>query len=274
MKNAVQQFLDTADAAYWQGEPLISDLAYDTLRAALNEPEQSIGPRTQTQPQRALIFPMLSLDKADRTTLPTFLGIIGTAPLLIEPKVDGIAIELHYEAGKLTHAVTRGNGKGGMDLLDLISCTQYATIRTSAPLTVHAELYITDAALHRLARERREYTSPRAAIGSLINALNRTDYAADLSIAVHDVLPIPGETDIRESYQRAEDAGLPLLPHIILTAKTVTLQSLRTFFTAALEDYPVDGVVLKAPDLRTRSRLGSTATSPNWAIAVKNYLLA
>lgn len=115
---------------------------------------------------------------------------------------------------------------------------------------------------------------PRAAIGSIINALNRADYAADLSLAVHDVLPIPGETDIRESYQRAEDAGLPILPHFILTAKTVTMQSLRTFFTAALEDYPVDGVVLKAPSFRTRSRLGSTATAPNWAIAIKDYLLA
>lgn len=274
MSDLVQQLIDRADAAYWQGNPLLSDLAYDTLRDAINSPVDSIGPRNPQPAQRSLRAPMLSLDKADRTTLPTFLGTIGAGELIIEPKVDGIALELHYSAGTLTHAATRGNGHGGMDLTDLIAATPYASIRTTEELTVHAELYVTDAALHRISRTRRQYTSPRAAIGSIINAANRADYAKELAIAVHDVIPSQGETDIRQAYNRAARAGLPILPHLAIPARDVSLDTMRKFFTAALADFPADGIVLKTPSLRTRRALGATATAPRWAIAVKDYLLA
>lgn len=274
VSDELTDFLQAADAAYWAGEPVLSDLAYDTLRAALAVPEQ-VGPLQHVKKIDMLaMYPMLSLDKADARTLPVWLGSMGSAALLLEAKVDGVAVELHYEGGRLVHAVTRGDGHGGMDLMDLLSLTRWATADTAAPLTVHAELYVTRDGLARLGRERREYVSPRAAIGSIINLVDYSAVADVVALAVHDVVPVAGESSIVEGYARAQAAGLPLLPHAILHPRIVDLATLRSWYWAAVSDMPADGVVLKAVDLRTRERMGATATAPRWAVAVKDYTLA
>lgn len=269
----MQNLLAAADSAYWNGSPILSDLAYDTLREALNAPA-NIGPAAPRPAETRAHWPMLSLQKAEGPALSIFIAQENSRELIIEPKVDGLAIELHYQNGKLQHACTRGDGHGGIDLTDLISLSPHATTKTTEPITVHAELYLADTALRRISRARRQYTSPRAAIGSIINAANREEYAAELSIAVHDVLPIPGETDIRQAYERAHRAGLPTLPHLATPANRITRQTMRTFFTSAIADYPADGIVLKSPDLARRRSLGATATAPKWALAIKDYALA
>lgn len=270
--NAMTDLLAAADAAYWAGNPIMTDREFDA-RCAVEQVPAHIGAFAAAPGACKLQFPMLSLAKGELLNLPDWLFRLD-GRILIEPKVDGLAVELQYIGGVLTAAITRGNGKGGMDIAPLLSRTPWARLAARVDITAHVELYIPADALSCLAARGRKYASPRSAVAAIVNATSGGDFADCLAIAVHEVMPIDGERDIFAGYDRAHAAGLPVLPHLSMLARDVDVETLRRALRAFRADFPVDGVVLKLTDLQRRAELGATRTAPRYAVAFKDYTLA
>ena len=149
-----QQLLEQIDRhnnLYLQGTPVVSDADYDALVARQRFIERCLGQtKSATQPQQLTgkqkqhRYPLGSLKKAENPEqIANFLGYaqrLGT-PVIVQPKIDGIAIELVYQKGQLVQALTRGNG---IDLLPLT--TNIPAIPQTLPnslreIVLHGELY-------------------------------------------------------------------------------------------------------------------------------------
>ncbi len=209
-------------------------------------------------------------------------------PLLVEPKIDGLAISLTYEKGKLVRAVTRGNGEVGDDVTINVR-TLHALPHTLKPspqapaipdlIEIRGEIYMTFAEFERINAERAEnglelYMNPRnLAAGTLkqldVNLVRRRK----LEIITYAIGACEGweplrQHDIIEAFRQW---GLPIARDYQLAAgideawaAIESIDAMRTTF-----EYPTDGVVLKLDDRRGQEAAGSTSKAPRWAIAYK-----
>ncbi len=318
------------DALYYvQATPEISDLDYDQLMKRLitleaehpefdsdDSPSQKVGGR----PIEGFVpvehrVPMLSIDNVyNEAELAEFgqrvAKLLEGRPCewLVEYKIDGVALSLIYEHGKLVRAVTRGDGRRGDDVthnartmrgvpLQLEQLTPAAappphkpTVRgklfddTDAEaipsvLEVRGEAYISNsdfAQLQLASVERGEepLKNSRNATAGAIKLLDPTQCAERrLRFFAHSVGSLEGATfqTHGEFLKRIEQLGIPSVP------RTAVLPS----FEAAVEycqtlmqeihtlDFEVDGLVLKVNDLALRQELGSTSKAPRWVVAFK-----
>jgi NAD-dependent DNA ligase len=132
MTKLIKSFLDKASAAYYAGQPFISDEEFDALAEQHNYEELGThAPNGLKHP-----YPMWSLQKFyPGDELPKFKDPIRT------PKLDGAAICLVYAQGVLVAAHTRGNGKQGQDVLENIMHLVPNTIITLNPVVqINAEV--------------------------------------------------------------------------------------------------------------------------------------
>lgn len=287
--------------------PLISDAAYDALLRELRELEadypELITPDSPTQrvgSAPASHFakvhhrvPMLSLGNAFnpaelRAWRERTLRLLGDGPIayVVEPKIDGLAVTLHYHAGQLVLGATRGNGEVGEDVT--------ANLRTvrSIPLALHpqpdlpaqievrGEVYMRlpdFAALNaRLAEAgERIAANPRnAAAGSLrqkdpsITATRPLRFFA-YQIAAQVGSPQPASQ--LEALHYLQRLGLPVNPEVQRFTDFEELIAYTETWMARREtlDYEVDGLVIKVDDLRQQAELGVVGRDPRWAIALK-----
>ncbi|MGP9831459.1 NAD-dependent DNA ligase LigA [Marinobacter sp. NSM] len=292
---------------YVLDDPRIPDAEYDRLFRELqtleadypelatdNSPTRRVGSTAETSFQEITHrLPMLSLDNAfsddelrdfDRRVRDR-LATEDPVEYVCEPKLDGLAVSLHYEQGVLTRAATRGDGYTGEDIT--------ANIRTipSVPLTlrggdypdlveVRGEVYMPKAGFEQLNRRLAEqgektFVNPRnAAAGSLrqkkstVTAKRPLELCA-YSMAVTDDSLLP-ETHW-ESLQRVRGWGFRINPEM-RTAKGVEacLQAYQELM--AKRDtlpYEIDGIVFKVNRLDLQQQLGFVSRAPRWAIAHK-----
>jgi DNA ligase (NAD+) len=292
---------------YVLDDPRIPDADYDRLFRELqaleadypelatdNSPTRRVGSTVETSFQEITHrLPMLSLDNAfsddelrdfDRRVRDR-LATEDPVEYVCEPKLDGLAVSLHYEQGVLTRAATRGDGYTGEDIT--------ANIRTipSVPLTlrgddypdlveVRGEVYMPKAGFEQLNRRLAEqgektFVNPRnAAAGSLrqkkstVTAKRPLELCA-YSMAVTDESLLP-ETHW-ESLQRVRGWGFRINPEM-RTAKGVEacLQAYQELM--AKRDtlpYEIDGIVFKVNRLDLQQQLGFVSRAPRWAIAHK-----
>ena len=288
--------------------PEISDDAYDSLFRRLREierdhpelatpdsPTQRVGAEPQTSFETVPhVAPMLSLDStqsADEvrrfdTRIRKALGN-GTEPVyVLEPKLDGASIELVYEKGVLSRAVTRGNGREGEAVTENIRTIpsvplRLRTERRAAPALVALRgevlMYISDfqdfnATLVETGQE--PYASPRNSAAGAIRQLDpRVTAKRRLDLLIYDVITSDGldlPTD-SEGVQAIRDWGFKV-PDRVETARTVDeILSYHGRFAAERDDldYEIDGVVIKLDDLGARQGMGSTSHHPRWALAFK-----
>ena len=203
-----------------------------------------------------------------------------------EPKIDGVAVALLYEHGKLTVGATRGDGVTGENVT-----TGVRTIR-SLPLTLRAddhpvpsvlevrgEIYLPLAAFRRVNTEREEaglvpFANPRnAAAGSLKQLDPRITAGRPLAFAAHGVGEMQGvHLATHTALLAALRAwGLPPTPH---ATRAATADEVVTAF-AALErrrdtlPFEIDGLVVKVDDLELQRLLGQVSRAPRWAVAWK-----
>ena len=297
-----------ADLAYHQKDaPTLTDGDYDALRrrndaleAAFPSLIRSDSPNHRIGAAPASGFakfrhavPMLSLDNAfdaadfhewDKRAR-RFLGLPAEAPLplVAEPKIDGLSINLTYESGRLVHGATRGDGAEGEDVTANLRTLESIPLRLKSPapdkIEIRGEVFIAKEDFLALnatqeAAGLRLYANPRnAAAGSLRQidpAQTATRPLSLFAYAMGEASAPPAETHSAYLEQlRAWGFTVNPLSELVETeADAATFQE-RLAATRAQLPYDIDGIVYKIDDLVLQRRLGAVGRTPRWAIAWK-----
>jgi DNA ligase (NAD+) len=288
---------------YELDDPEVSDFEYDQLvrelqaleaqfpALALDEsPTRRVGGAASAlfTPVRHAV-PMMSLDNSFTAAELEAWGVRiqrhvgGTITYCCELKIDGLAISLRYERGRLVQAATRGDGEVGEDVTANVATIAAVPKRVAgAPevLEVRGEVYMPLSVFERLKEAQldaglRPFVNPRnAGAGSLRQKDPTVTASRGLSFWAYQlglVTPQPDFGRHSSSLEWASELGFPVNPHVTTVG---SLDEVFAFTQRWLEhrhdlDYEIDGVVVKVDDLGQRRELGSTSHAPRWAIAFK-----
>jgi len=293
---------------YHEARPEIGDAEYDDLFRRLQalegqypalESPDSPTKRVGAPPQDKFetvehVAALLSLDSSEKPEdfvryderVRRALGDGVTPRYILEPKLDGASIELVYEDGVLTRAVTRGNGQRGervtanIRTIPTVPLRLRTTVRPAPKLLAlrgEVLMYISDFADFnaRIAEAGLEpYASPRnSAAGSIRQLDSRVTASRKLDVLVYDVLVVEGDSFTSDiaGVEAIREWGFRV-PERIQTATTV--DEVLAYHSAYEEqrdelDYEIDGVVVKLDDLAARRAMGATSHHPRWAMALK-----
>jgi len=208
--------------------------------------------------------------------------------LLCELKVDGLAINLLYEDGRLVRALTRGDGTTGEDVTPNVKTIASVPHRLTGTeefpvpelIEVRGEVFLPVAAFERLNESMTEagkpvFANPRnAAAGSLRQKDPRVTATRALGMVCHGIGERRGFEPQAQShaYEALAAWGLPTSEQVRVVP---TLEDVEAYIADAGErrhtivPYEIDGVVVKVDDVTLQRRLGSTSRAPRWAIAYK-----
>ncbi|HSQ30092.1 MAG TPA: NAD-dependent DNA ligase LigA [Gemmatimonadaceae bacterium] len=290
---------------YVENRPAISDDAYDRLVAELRRIEARhpdlVTPDSPTRRVAGRVAgafasvrhaaPMLSLEAtrapADVAAFVRRMsGPGGDSDLVLEPKLDGLSVEVAYTNGKLVAASTRGDGIEGEDVLANVRTIRSVPSslragRNGAPrfLSIRGEMLMPRSAFTRMNRELAArgdegFANPRnAAAGSLRQLDPAVTASRPLRYVAYEVLDSRGadwssERDVLGDLRRWGFS----VPERVTFARTLDQVERYHRGIAGLRDgldYEVDGIVIKGCSLAVRERLGSTSHHPRWALAYK-----
>jgi DNA ligase (NAD+) len=289
---------------YEEAAPIISDREYDRLYKELVDLETQfpdlITPDSPTQrvggkPLKAFeqvshVIPMLSLDNTySEEEVKNFHARIRRLlpnekiPVVIEPKVDGVAVSLIYENGRLRQAATRGDGNVGDNITQNIRTIRSVPerLRDDAPklLEVRGEVYMDRKGFEKLNDERKRqglplFANPRNVAAGSLKQLDPAIVAKrPLGVVFYGTGATEGlNVDVHsEIFPLLKKLGLPA------TERWWVAESVEEILDAIHEldgirhnfAYQTDGAVVKVNSFAQRERLGFTAKSPRWAIAYK-----
>ena len=299
---------------YEQDAPEIPDAEWDAMMRELlaleeeypdlitpDSPSRQIGgrPSTTFAPVTHAV-PMMSLDNAMSAEELTAWGnrltrrlteigdTLDRVQFVAELKIDGLAVSIRYEHGRLVQAATRGDGRTGEDVTANVRTIQALPQRlpddgpgpVPEVLEVRGEIYMPIAVFEQLnaglvEAGERPYVNPRnTAAGSLRQkdaSITATRQLAFWSYQLGEVRGGPTFATHLETLEWLAGLGFPVNPEIR------RLTSLDKVYTTCLLwqehrhdlPYEIDGVVVKVDDLAVREELGSTTKAPRWAIAFK-----
>lgn len=203
---------------------------------------------------------------------------------LCEVKVDGLAINLLYEKGRLTRALTRGNGTTGEDVtlnIRTIAAIPHELTGAGFPeiLEVRGEVFFPIAAFNEfndgLEEEGKErFANPRnAAAGSLRQKDPRVTASRPLSMVVHGIGSAPGITFAEQSqaYELLASWGLPTSSRFKVVRNRKEVIDFINYYGVHRHDveHEIDGAVVKVNNIALQDSLGFTSRAPKWAIAFK-----
>ncbi|MGW1768136.1 NAD-dependent DNA ligase LigA [Streptomyces sp. NPDC002073] len=290
---------------YVNDQPVVSDAEFDKLLRSLEALEEQYPElRTPDSPTQKVAGAyetdfasvehrerMLSLDNAfDDEELAAWAERVArdvNTPdfhYLCELKVDGLAVNLTYENGRLTRAATRGDGRTGEDITPNVRTIaeipdRLKGDRIPALVEIRGEVFFPMEKFEELnARlvetEGKPFANPRnAAAGSLRQKDPKVTASRPLHMVVHGIGAREGFEIERQSqaYELLHEWGLPTARHNKVVS---SLGEVRAFITEFGEnrhsvEHEIDGVVVKLDEIALQGRLGSTARAPRWAIAWK-----
>lgn len=308
------RIVELRDAYYDRDESLVDDAAYDRMMRRLEElehafpelqgqdsPTQTVGGRAQT----TLFDPvqhaerMLSLDNV--FTVDEFLEWAARAEklagrpvrYLCELKIDGLALNLRYERGRLVTAATRGDGVVGEDVTENARSIPGIPLRLSGTghpelVEVRGEVFFPVASFHELNAAQQEageklFANPRnAASGSLrqkeegkneAQLLLMRDRLSRLRMLVHGIgaWANPPVSTQSEMYGLLEGWGLPTSTHFRVKPSSADVAEFIEYYGEhrASVEHEIDGIVIKVDELALHDELGATSRAPRWAIAYK-----
>lgn len=276
---------------YQEGRPAVSDAEYDRLFSELqrlescfprdaspDSPTRSVAGAGGTVPHER---PMLSLSSAagPQAVEALLRRLEGSAPLalLVQPKVDGVPVELVYRDGRLLTASTRGDGHSGEDVTSRVRAIRAIPPSLSGAfpdrVTVRGEIYadrrhLPDGSLSG------DYASPRhLAAGVLHSGDPHPQLLETLRFFPFELVnPGAGIDRDRDALRRLSQWGFPLDP--AHTRAAGSLDGIREIYLEYLgrrDELPfaMDGIAVKVDDLALRERLGEGSRAPNWAAAWK-----
>ncbi len=289
---------------YVLDSPTISDAEFDKkLRELEAMEEQYPALRTPESPTQnvggtfsTLFTPvehaerMMSLDNvfgldelqawADRTERDAG----GPVQFICELKVDGLAINLTYEKGRLVRGATRGDGRTGEDVTSNVRTIREIPDRLTDDdppelLEVRGEIYFPASAFADLnaslvEQGKAPFANPRnAAAGSLRQKDPRVTAGRRLRMVVHGVGARKGFTPSLQSgsYDAMRGWGLPVSDRFRVVGDLAGVQEFIDHYAEHRHDveHEIDGVVIKVDAVAIQGRLGSTSRAPRWAIAFK-----
>ncbi len=305
---ALREGIDHHDHLYYvKNEPAISDALYDRLFRRLEELEEAFPKlATENSPTRRVgARPvdrlkkvkhknlMLSLNAAiEQNEVDDFHRFVRERTgekrieYVLEPKFDGLSVELVYEKGRFRHGATRGDGVTGEDITRNLKTIRSVPLRLrdeKSPipglLAVRGEVFMHRDGFQRLNRERVEngeepFANPRNAAAGTMRQLDPSKVASrPLDIFFYEILKLEGGSVSShwESLKRLSGWGLKTAP---LNRKVSSIEAIRECHRDLAEkreelDFEIDGLVIKLDDLELRERLGSRHRSPRWALAWK-----
>lgn len=306
----LRAIIDQANIDYYQNDrPTLPDSEYDKLFHELlaiekNHPEVAVSDSPTRRVGAAPLSkfekvthakPMISLGNVFNPAeieefINTTAAALGMDPdeveWCLEPKIDGLAVDLNYTEGVLDLAATRGDGTVG----ELIT-PNVRTIK-SIPLNIAAygpvpsriglrgEIYMPEASFQRINQEKEEagqdvYVNKRnAAAGALRQLDSRETAKRGLSFfcyAPGHIEEMGFKTQFGFLQYAAGHFGMPVNPH---TALVRGAQAVIDYYHAMIErrsslDYDIDGIVIKVNSFVLQEKLGEKSRSPRWAIAAK-----
>ncbi len=306
--NALREQINLHNYRYYVlDSPLISDGEYDTLlrelRAIEEERPDLVTPDSPTQrvgappsPEFREVQhpqPMLSLGNAfDADDLAAWrrraAALLETDvfAMVCEPKIDGLAIALTYEDGRLVRGATRGDGLRGEDVtpnvrtINSVPLTLLGGSRAPGRIEVRGEVYMPIDAFRELNEERAERGDPlianprNGAAGSLRQLDSRITSQRRLNVWIYQLGWVEGvETPDTHSEVMAwlGELGFRINPEV---RRFDTLEEVGGYYREWLaarfdKNYQTDGVVIKIDRLDFQRHLGFVGRDPRWAIAYK-----
>lgn len=290
-------------------DPVISDGEYDRLMQELmalerdypelqspDSPTMRVGAAPNTQFDQALHDPpMQSLDNGfsdiDITAfdqrVKKRLKIDAELKYVAEPKLDGVAVALTYENGRLVRGATRGDGKVGEDITANVRTIPTVPLALQTPalgmipahLEVRGEVFMTRKGFEQLnemrfSEERQPFANPRnAAAGALRQLDSRVTANRPLEIFFYGVGQegTMAATTHGERLRSLNQLGLrtnPLVKSDLTVAEVLAFYHQMEIRRQELP-YDIDGVVIKVDRLDLQEKLGTTVRAPRWAIAYK-----
>jgi DNA ligase (NAD+) len=203
---------------------------------------------------------------------------------LCELKIDGVAISLTYEGGRLVKAATRGDGRTGEDVTLNVRTIAGVPDRLTGPeapefVEIRGEVYFTVDAFTKvndtlMEQGKTPFANPRnAAAGSLRQKDPRVTASRPLFVTVHGVGARRGFAPSRQSeaYEQMKQWGLPTSSRWKVVPDLAGVEEYIAFYAEHRHDveHEIDGVVVKVDSVALQRRLGSTSRAPRWAIAYK-----
>ena len=285
---------------YVEDNPQISDTEYDTLYKQLekleqeypefildNSPTQRVGDRVLDEFEKVIHkVPMLSLsntfsieDLRDFDSRISKLSSDDSIEYICELKIDGLAISINYENGKLVSAATRGDGMVGENVTENIK-TIFSipkTLKTKKSFEVRGEVYLPKKSFELLNKEREEnnevlFANPRnAAAGSLRQLDSKITAKRRLSAFIYSVVGDENINSQKMALTVAADLGLPVNPNFKLCKTIDEVVDYVMYWEDHKQDLPyeIDGIVIKVNSYSLQEEIGSTQKSPRWATAYK-----
>ena len=283
--------------------PSISDAVFDKLWKELVELEKKYPQyRLESSPTLQVgggfstsfaqfdhIEKMMSLDNVfDESELATWFDRIEKSGVknswLCEVKVDGLAINLLYEDGRLTRALTRGNGTTGEDVTLNIKTiksvpTELSGKNLPAKLEVRGEVFFPLQSFDELNDSLAEAGKPRfanprnAAAGSLRQKDPKITASRPLDVVVHGIGAATGVSFEKQStaYELLTGWGLPTSKRYkVVSSRNEVLDFIKGYEKDRHNvEHEIDGVVIKVNEVSAQNSLGYTSRAPKWAIAYK-----
>jgi len=302
----IQQLNDYSYAYHVKDALIVPDAEYDRIYRQLQDievehpdwiqadsPTQRVGEKPDSGfANVAHVVPMLSLDNAfDNESLSDFdqrIRKLLKAESIIyccEPKLDGLAISLRYEHGRLVRGVTRGDGLSGEDITSNIKTLHSVplTLRTKTPpevLEVRGEIYMPKDGfekLNQLATEQGEKTfvNPRnAAAGSLRQLDPKITATRPLVMCAYSIGYVEGWEQPESHFEGLMQLSVWGFRVNDLMDRVEGAQGCIDYYEMLNEkradlSYDIDGIVYKVDKIALQNQLGFIARAPRWAIARK-----
>ncbi len=306
-----QQLRDYGYRYHVLDEPAISDDAYDALYRELVDMETAhpelITPDSPTQRVGGEVRdeftavehprPMLSLGNAFnpeelRAWRDRFLRLLpsgyGEPAYVVEPKIDGLTVVLHYSNGVFELGATRGDGRHGEDITANLRTVRALPLRVPvrgqavppARLVVRGEAYMPIDAFEAFNQQqesegKKTYANPRnTAAGSLRVLDSSITSSRPLNLFCYQIVELEGERALNSQWD-----ALNYLTHLGFPVSDQNkrfehFEDVVTFCVAwervrGTLNFEADGLVVKIDDFATQDRLGAVGSAPRWAVAYK-----
>ena len=285
---------------YYCDVATVSDMEYDGLVSQLNALEAQVGEslanvspllqfaanQQEAFPSRRHAIPMLSLGNLYSEqeilewdeNLRKPLGV-STLSYTCELKIDGLAISLIYEKGRLATAVTRGDGTAGDEVTANLRTIPELPVALPEllDLEVRGEVFLSKDAFEKLNQRRATqneplFRNPRNAAAGTLRTLDTSEVSRRrLGVFVYACVSGIETPQHSTALDQLVKLDFPVNPERYFAASiTEALEYCRKWGTHHSElPYAVDGVVLKVDAYSTQRQLGVTAKSPRWAVACK-----
>jgi DNA ligase (NAD+) len=304
--NELVDQINTHRRAYYEGNTvLISDAEYDALLKELEDlenqfpelitgdsPTQTVGGQAnQAFAPVTHLERMMSLDNVfTKEELKAWIQKTTTNKLLVELKIDGLAINLRYEKGILKSAATRGDGVVGEDVTQNVKTIKTIPqklqgVNHPEVVEVRGEIYMPLEGFRQMNadieernanedRNDKTFANPRNAASGALRQKDPTITASrPLEMLVHGIgaWPEAPAKNQSELYEILKSWGLPTSNRVRVLASAEEVSSFIDEYQANRHslEHEIDGVVIKVDDLAEQKQLGFTARAPRWAIAYK-----